>query len=528
MKLPASSVRWAVRALAVAAVLGFVWLVARFWHPVYGFTAFLQVDADNEYPKIAAFHDQPVYLYHHAGGYDGQFYAQLAYDPTLANPEFQTTIDDVAYRGRRILMPALAWLLSGGRPAWIAQVDAALNVAAWLVLAALLWRLLAVTDARGFIAWAGLLFSVGALGSVRLALTDLPALVLVAAAVWSFERARPHGAAGWLAAAALTRETSLLAWPGLWSGSWRSPAAVGRNLLRGALVAAPLVAWLGYLRWRVGGLSGGADNLAWPLNGLVDKWHEGLAAVLHPDNPLLAWTTLLATAGLTAQALFVLLRPRPADPWWRAGVGFVALLAVLGTPVWEGTPGAATRVLLPLQLASNVLAQRTRAPLGWLLACNLTVFAGLVTLRDVPYDRYELAAVRQHGLACVLRLDPSWYGREVNAHHTWSWSAAGGGLEFDCWPRSARVAVQATLRLQSPSPARATIVCRGRTLWSGPVGQPLTTVTLPPEAADAGRLELTITTDGAPVRERGGADARQLGLALFDPVIRLGVAPASP
>ena len=72
------------------------------------------------------------------------------------------------------------------------------------------------------------------------------------------------------------------------------------------------------------------------------------------------------------------------------------------------------------------------------------------------------------------------------------------------------------------------MACRGRTLWSGPVGQALTTVRLPPVAADTGRLELTITTDAAPVREPGGADARQLGLALFDPVLTLGVAPASP
>jgi hypothetical protein len=53
------------------------------------------------------------------------------------------------------------------------------------------------------------------------------------------------------------------------------------------------------------------------------------------------------------------------------------MMLCLGTAVWEGFPGAATRVLLPLNLAFNLLAHRVRAGLGWLLAGNLTVFAGL-------------------------------------------------------------------------------------------------------------------------------------------------------
>jgi len=86
-------------------------------------------------------------------------------------------------------------------------------------------------------------------------------------------------------------------------------------------------------------------------------------AARHTEFPLLVWTTLLAVAGLTAQALFILRFPRPADPWWRLGAVYTLLLSFLGTPVWEGFPGAATRVLLPLNVACNVLALRRRAPL---------------------------------------------------------------------------------------------------------------------------------------------------------------------
>ena len=91
---------------------------------------------------------------------------------------------NVPYRARRILGSALAWLIAGGNPAHIANVYSGLNIAVWLVLAVLLWRLLPVNDARSWVAWAGVMFSAGALHSVRLALTDLLAATLTAGALW--------------------------------------------------------------------------------------------------------------------------------------------------------------------------------------------------------------------------------------------------------------------------------------------------------------------------------------------------------
>src|SRR6266542_4736268 len=59
---PATPSRWPVRAAGLAAVLLFLWLVARFWHPVYGFTRFLQLDASNDNTKIEAFRAMPVFV----------------------------------------------------------------------------------------------------------------------------------------------------------------------------------------------------------------------------------------------------------------------------------------------------------------------------------------------------------------------------------------------------------------------------------------------------------------------------------
>jgi hypothetical protein len=47
-------------------------------------------------------------------GYDGQFYAQIALDPTLQNPDLERALDSPHYRARRIGLPALAALFGLG------------------------------------------------------------------------------------------------------------------------------------------------------------------------------------------------------------------------------------------------------------------------------------------------------------------------------------------------------------------------------------------------------------------------------
>src|SRR5438067_5560221 len=218
-------------------------------------------------------------------------------------------MDNFAYRARRILPPALAWLAGLGRPAWVIEAYALLNVAAWLAMAAVLWRLLNVTDARGWLAWAGVLFSAGALGSVRMALTDLPATAIAAGAVWAAERWRGRLAVALLAAATLARETALLVVAGLFKPPWFS----AKNFARVALAAAPLVLWLWYIRWRVGGADQGWSNFTWPFIGLIEKMRADITALTTITDHALAWTTLLATVGLVAQVAFFATRLRPSE-----------------------------------------------------------------------------------------------------------------------------------------------------------------------------------------------------------------------
>jgi hypothetical protein len=502
---------WPARAAGVAAVVLFLGLVARFWHPVYGFTRFLQLDSSNDHTKIAAFRSLPIYVYRDTGGYDGLYYAQIAYHPSLTAAELAPAVDGLAYRGRRILAPLLAWMLALGNPGWIVHVYSLLNVAAWLALAALLWRLFPVRDARGSMAWAGVLFSAGALSSVRYALPDLVAVTFLAAAMLLLERRRVGGAIAALAAAGLARETSLASVIGFGERPWLSR----RNALRAFVAMAPLALWLGYIRWRVGPGLAGARNFAWPFAGWIGKLMASFAALDTEGDHLLAVTTLLATLGLTVQAVFFVTRLRPQDRWWRVGAAYVALFLILGTAVWEGFPGASTRVLLPLTLAFNVLAYRVRAPVAWLLVGNLAVAAGLLALKDVPRDATELAAARGRGIACVANLRDGWYGLEQDARHRWAWSRAHATIAIEAWPKKPQT-LDFEFSARSLTPRSLIVRQAGREIWRGRVTMALkSTRPMRVELTD-GEATLEFFTDAPAVPESATPGARLLAFALYD------------
>ena len=508
----ANTRRWTLRGSAVLAVALFLTLVAQFWHPVYGLTALIQLDAPNDDLKISAFRANPVYVYRDTGGYDGLYYAQIAYDPTLRSTELPRAMDNFSYRARRILPSAVAWVFSAGQPAAIVHVYSFLNVATWLFVAALLWRLFGVTDVRGWLAWAGVLFSAGTLSSVRLALTDLPMLALLTLAVIAAERARPRTAIAWLASAALARETALLGASGLITRPWISV----KNARTCAFVVAPLFGWLAYIRWRLGPADSGWANFTLPLAGYAEKIATTLVDLYYLDDALLAWTTFLAVVGLTVQAVFIVSRwCQFNQAWWRIGAAYTALMAMIGTAVWEGYPGACTRVLLPLTLAFNLLAHRTRAAFAWLILGNLGVGAGFLVLRDFPVNTHELFAGRSGGAATVIQIGTGWFGAEHARKHVWSWSSGRSQLALRTW---ADAPVQAQLDFGLRSLAPRTVILRSpeRELWRGQVGEKTTRFSIPLRL-EPGDTRLEFSTDSPATRDSPNANARALAFALYDP-----------
>lgn len=483
-------------------IAAFVAMVARFYHPVYGFTSLLQFDATNEATMLPEVRDRPVFIDHRQGGYDGLYYAQLACHPSLRDPALGPAMDgNLVYRARRILVSGLAWALALGNPAWAIDIYSLVNPVCWLALAGLVFTLFPPRSAHDVIAWAGLLFSAGALASVRLALTDLPALLLITGAVVAVQRGRLNGAAVLLAAAGLTRETSLLAAPALAGGTWRE------NLRRGLILAVPLALWLLYIRIVVGPGNQGWGAFDWPGARLVEKWRVSLAALHQPDSTMLAWTTLLALFALTVQAAWLLARPQASNRWWRLGIGYAALLLLLGSGVWEGNPGAAARVLLPLNLAFNLLAPRTRAGLVLLILGNLTVPAGLLQLNSLPNDGVELAAGRAGSTTVLVQTLSGWSGVERDADNFWAWSSGDAVLVVRARP--AGTALGLAFHLRSLAPRTVAVSQGGHKLWRGKVGPGWQAVSL---ACTDG--EIRFHTDTPPVAEGPQPGARALAFCI--------------
>ena len=181
-----SAPKWIAAYLVVVAA--FLAMVARYYHPAYGFTAFLEMPASSHDRELPAVRSAPHYDHPRSTGYDGQFYAQLAVDPLLRDPAIDQALDNPPYRAHRILFSWIAWALGAGRPAWILQAASLENVLAWLVLAWVLALLIPPTSARHFVLWTGCLLSHGTLMSVRYALPDGLSLLLIVAAALLVER----------------------------------------------------------------------------------------------------------------------------------------------------------------------------------------------------------------------------------------------------------------------------------------------------------------------------------------------------
>ncbi len=353
----------------VAAILAV--LVAAKFDPEAGFAPLIRFGSEWDRTRLAALEERDLAVAT-GSGYDGQFYAQLAIDPTLRDPGLATALDAPAYRARRILLPAIAHGLGWGDPGWILQVFALLNAACWGLFAFLLQREIAGQGPESFARWLGCVFSLGALDSVRQSLVDLPALTLVLVAVRFSRRSEVRGAVACSGLALLAKETSALAMLALLV----HPLRRLNGWLLFALSAVPLVVWMAYVTSRLPGGGTGLGNFTWPLWGVVLQSITSIREAATGNLDSRHVFALVGITGLLLQAVVVLRLGRPSDPWWRIGAAHVALLLVLGPWIWSGY-WAACRALLPLTVAFNLLLPSGKRfwPL-WVMG-NLTLVHGV-------------------------------------------------------------------------------------------------------------------------------------------------------
>ena len=388
------TLRWAwarvwsrrVELLYGASLVLFIASMAQFHNPETGFTTLIRFGDSFHDRALPAVRAVPHHVVESSGGYDGQFYAQLAVDPLLLDPAIDEALDSPVYRARRILFSWTAFLLGLGQPRLILQAYAIQNALFWVVLAFLLCRWFPPRNFRNFCLWFGCMFSHGVIVSVTAAVPDGPGMLLLALTVLAVERGRTRGAAGLIGLAGLAKDINLL-----WAVILITPDRMKRSHWRhlfvwGLLVVGPVSVWMLYLWAGNHGFGGfaGLRNFATPFTGYVEKWSVTLSLLREGGWDSFARFSLFALIGFTTQAAVLLILCDWQNPWWRVGMGSVVLMVVLGPAVWEGYPGAATRVLLPMTFAFNAVLPRNRWFWPLFVLGNLMVLPAMQALR-VPF-----------------------------------------------------------------------------------------------------------------------------------------------
>ncbi len=311
-------------------------------------------------------------------GYDGQFYAQIALNPSLTRDGLRRALDIPRYRSRRIGLPLLAYCLGLGKPAWILQVYSLLNVVFWLLLLAVLGRFIGYQRPRDILLAIALLWSTGTLTSIERALTDLPAAVLGVLAV-CYSRTW-GGSAFLLGSAALFKETSALSFAAARWVEKRKHLDLKRGFVSVLIMVVPIALWLVYVQIRMtGGNNAGVNQFLFPFFGLLHKLWKAAHnfAVVFLQGPVhqqaYSLFEVLAPLSLVIQAVYLVVKRRFDDNIWRLGIGFALLLCVLGSSKWV-EQNAYCRILLPLTFSFNLLLQkhepRTRFA-AWYVAGNV-------------------------------------------------------------------------------------------------------------------------------------------------------------
>ena len=268
------------------------------------------------------------------------------------------------------------------------QAYALQNVACWLLLSVVLLRWFPPVSGRMTALWFASLFTGGLIWSVRSALLDGPSLLLLALGVAAVERGSRWWSAAIFGVAGLGRETNLLAVSAQVDPRATSWRAIVRQTAQVVLIVLPLALWFDYIYsiYRSTIYTAGG-TLSTPFAAFLWKWNIALADMIAHGLRGRARFSVLAVVAISVQAAFLVVRPAFKDPWWRLGIAYAALMPFLGRPLWEGEPGTAVRVLLPLALAFNVGLRRCEDPRWFwplLVAGNLTTVQALAMLH-VPF-----------------------------------------------------------------------------------------------------------------------------------------------
>ncbi len=369
-------------AALAAAAIGLWWLLAVRYAYQGQATALYMIGERTPMPAWLE-EREPLYRWRGSGGYDGQYFHLLAHAPFDLR-RLAPLMDRPRMRCRRILAPAVAWILAGGRFEWI---DPAYFAVILATVAAGVWWTGQFAAHLGRSPWWGLAFLAlpSSLGSVERMLVDGPLMAALAGFLLFMERGSRRAA--WLLAAAapFVRETGLLipAAAVLVSASRRSWKAAAQW----SAAAAPFLLWLFLLRDLPGG---GAMHWAGAFHSILRLAAESEPFERYPQYRLwlqgldlaalagflaacgaslrgfwISWTRqerpALAAAALSAGAAFAMCHFEPRYGWdsvFSLGRVFAPVyLGLLAEGLASGRPWPALWFLAPA-------AVRSALPLG--------------------------------------------------------------------------------------------------------------------------------------------------------------------
>jgi len=545
---PSRALPWAYAATAAAAFALVLMTCVLVWLPDYGLTRFIDIGREFVPRGSAVYRATPKYVTPPPGpdaGFDGQWYAEIALDPLLRDPQLKVALDDPAYRADRILLPALAWLGGLGRPFWILNAYALLNPLCWIGYVAILFVLFRRHGWAGWAGFAAMLLTCGVVESMYGALTDFPAFVLMTLAALI----GGTGGAVVQALAVLAREINVLGLAGIldFEPPWRE--AVRKNLWRGLIAVGPFAAWFVYVRWRLpspdshslaatyAAMAG--NNFDWPLHAIFRKLSEVLGFVgrggvdwhrFYRSVELHALLTIIATL---TQCLYLVTHPEWKNRLWRVGIAFVPYFFFISYNVWI-SHFTVTRHALPITLAFNLLLaiRPRRSWLIWFLLGNCFVPYGIYRLADFglegpqPPEFVLVGAAPPAGIVTAAYRD-GWHGQEWTGRRTWRWSESPHADLLLANAGPAPLAVRLAFASESLGPRDLSVSVRGLTVWRGgiassPVLTPVRTdeFLLPP-----GETTVNFTTDRPSRLENDNADARLIGFRVIGLSISAAASP---
>lgn len=510
----------------VATIALFLAICAQFYVPGKGFTYLIMFggkESARYIPKLRAIEH---YEQEDSYGYDAQYYAQIAMRPWLSNRALGAAVDSLPYRARRILFCWTAYVLGWGDAERALHIFSVQNIFCWLALAAVMLRWFPANSWENFLRWFCVLFSFGLCFSVRGALVDGPSLLLIAIGVLLAEKGRPWWSAALLGVAGLGKETNIMAAVALpWSGAtFRDRLSA---VLRASIVLLPLMVWMLVL-WLWLGSSGDAGhrNFDWPFVAYATKWVQTIEQWKTEGMGSVATWSVLMLVAMTVQWMFFILRPRWQDPWWRLGATYALLMTVLGNAVWEGYPGAASRVLLPMTLAFNIVLPRGRS-WWWVVFVlgNLTVLFSSDTLKPPGRESFRLSGstaltVSPTGRMLDARFDDAeWFAPERSRLEYWRWSRGPASVTFDN-PQEFPVMADVTLALKSNDERKVTILVGDVVVWTGHLDRELQKVKIRKVRLEPGATVWKFETD-RPAELPVNGDPRKMAFSLRNLKVRV-------